>query len=230
MYHVCGVTTAGRIAVADRYCGNCGHELRTDDRVCPNCWRAIHETAVVPTPGDLLGLLARLLHLVAGSECWRAHLVAIRGIREGSEIVGGDEAVLVLGKNKVRASPTWSRQRCTPRPTARRRSGELRRRSGCWLTRRKRRRRESCWPDGDAIRAPAFHKRCSVATRSRTDRAESPYASWPWYSVGCMLSPAHEVNLDYLNPHRSVPGYNPGGSHTSDRSECGNDASSRCHL
>jgi zinc ribbon protein len=36
--------------MADRYCGNCGHELRVDDRFCPNCGRAITETAHVPTP------------------------------------------------------------------------------------------------------------------------------------------------------------------------------------
>jgi hypothetical protein len=34
----------------DRYCRNCGHELRGDDRFCPNCGRSIHETARVPTP------------------------------------------------------------------------------------------------------------------------------------------------------------------------------------
>jgi hypothetical protein len=36
--------------VADRYCRNCGHELRQDDRFCPGCGRAVHETAHVPTP------------------------------------------------------------------------------------------------------------------------------------------------------------------------------------
>ena len=36
--------------MADRYCGNCGHELRQDDRFCPNCGRPVHETAHVPTP------------------------------------------------------------------------------------------------------------------------------------------------------------------------------------
>lgn len=34
----------------DRYCGNCGHELRVDDRFCPGCGRATHQTARVPTP------------------------------------------------------------------------------------------------------------------------------------------------------------------------------------
>jgi zinc-ribbon domain len=33
----------------DRYCRNCGHELRPDDRFCPNCGQPVHETAVVPT-------------------------------------------------------------------------------------------------------------------------------------------------------------------------------------
>ena len=36
--------------MADRYCGNCGHELAEDDRFCPNCGRPVHETAQVPTP------------------------------------------------------------------------------------------------------------------------------------------------------------------------------------
>jgi hypothetical protein len=36
--------------VADRYCGNCGHELREENRFCPNCGRPVHETAHVPTP------------------------------------------------------------------------------------------------------------------------------------------------------------------------------------
>jgi hypothetical protein len=36
--------------VADRYCGNCGQELRQDDRFCPSCGRPVHETAHVPTP------------------------------------------------------------------------------------------------------------------------------------------------------------------------------------
>jgi hypothetical protein len=36
--------------MADRYCGNCGHELAEGDRFCPNCGRPVHETARVPTP------------------------------------------------------------------------------------------------------------------------------------------------------------------------------------
>jgi hypothetical protein len=33
-----------------RYCSNCGHELSPEDQFCPNCGRAVHETATVPTP------------------------------------------------------------------------------------------------------------------------------------------------------------------------------------
>ncbi len=36
--------------MADRYCRNCGHELRSEDRFCPNCGRAANETARMPTP------------------------------------------------------------------------------------------------------------------------------------------------------------------------------------
>ena len=35
---------------ADRYCRNCGHELRQEDRFCPGCGRPVRETAHVPTP------------------------------------------------------------------------------------------------------------------------------------------------------------------------------------
>jgi len=35
---------------ADRYCRNCGHELRSEDRFCPNCGEPAHEAAHVPTP------------------------------------------------------------------------------------------------------------------------------------------------------------------------------------
>jgi hypothetical protein len=34
----------------ERYCRNCGQELRPDDRFCPNCGRPVHESARVPTP------------------------------------------------------------------------------------------------------------------------------------------------------------------------------------
>src|SRR5215203_1872035 len=37
-------------AVADRYCGNCGHELSPDDQFCRNCGRPVHQAARVPTP------------------------------------------------------------------------------------------------------------------------------------------------------------------------------------
>jgi hypothetical protein len=34
----------------ERYCSNCGHELRPEDRFCPNCGKPVHRTARVPTP------------------------------------------------------------------------------------------------------------------------------------------------------------------------------------
>ncbi len=36
--------------MADRFCRNCGHELRQDDRFCPGCGRPVEQTARVPTP------------------------------------------------------------------------------------------------------------------------------------------------------------------------------------
>jgi hypothetical protein len=36
--------------VADRYCSNCGQELRAGGGFCPGCGRPLHETAHVPTP------------------------------------------------------------------------------------------------------------------------------------------------------------------------------------
>jgi hypothetical protein len=36
--------------MADRFCANCGNELRQADRFCPNCGQPTHETAQVPTP------------------------------------------------------------------------------------------------------------------------------------------------------------------------------------
>jgi hypothetical protein len=36
--------------MADRFCGECGYELRPDDKFCPKCGRPVHGTAVVPTP------------------------------------------------------------------------------------------------------------------------------------------------------------------------------------
>ena len=36
--------------MADRFCGNCGQELRPDARFCGNCGKATHEVAHVPTP------------------------------------------------------------------------------------------------------------------------------------------------------------------------------------
>src|SRR5215207_9438429 len=40
----------GSFSMAQRYCTNCGAELREDDRFCPNCGRPVHETAAVSTP------------------------------------------------------------------------------------------------------------------------------------------------------------------------------------
>jgi hypothetical protein len=34
-----------------RYCTNCGHELRPEDQFCPNCGTPVHRAAQVPTPG-----------------------------------------------------------------------------------------------------------------------------------------------------------------------------------
>ncbi len=34
----------------ERYCSNCGQQLRVDEQFCPNCGRPAHETARVPTP------------------------------------------------------------------------------------------------------------------------------------------------------------------------------------
>jgi len=33
-----------------RYCSNCGQQLRPEEHVCPNCGSPGHETAHVPTP------------------------------------------------------------------------------------------------------------------------------------------------------------------------------------
>ncbi len=50
MYHVLGVATRGGVTAADRFCRNCGHELREEDAFCSGCGRPTHETASVPTP------------------------------------------------------------------------------------------------------------------------------------------------------------------------------------
>jgi hypothetical protein len=34
----------------ERYCSNCGHELRPEDRFCSNCGMPVHRGARVPTP------------------------------------------------------------------------------------------------------------------------------------------------------------------------------------
>src|SRR5215213_145444 len=38
------------VEAPQRFCGNCGHELSLEDRLCPNCGRPVHQTARVPTP------------------------------------------------------------------------------------------------------------------------------------------------------------------------------------
>ncbi len=38
------------VEAPQRYCGNCGQQLRPEEQVCPNCGRPAHETAHVPTP------------------------------------------------------------------------------------------------------------------------------------------------------------------------------------
>lgn len=45
-----GVPFGEGIALANRFCGNCGHELSPDDRFCPNCGRPVHQVTQVPTP------------------------------------------------------------------------------------------------------------------------------------------------------------------------------------
>ena len=35
--------------MVERYCSNCGQQLRLEEQVCPNCGRPAHETAHVPT-------------------------------------------------------------------------------------------------------------------------------------------------------------------------------------
>ena len=38
------------VEAPQRYCSNCGQQLRPEEQVCPNCGRLGHETAHVPTP------------------------------------------------------------------------------------------------------------------------------------------------------------------------------------
>lgn len=38
------------IALADRFCSNCGEQLKPQDRSCAGCGRPVHETARVTTP------------------------------------------------------------------------------------------------------------------------------------------------------------------------------------
>src|SRR5215203_3994631 len=34
----------------ERYCSNCGHELKPEDQFCSNCGMPVHRAARVPTP------------------------------------------------------------------------------------------------------------------------------------------------------------------------------------
>ncbi len=36
--------------MADRFCGNCGHELRPEASFCPSCGQPAHSSAQPPTP------------------------------------------------------------------------------------------------------------------------------------------------------------------------------------
>ena len=40
----------GMIEQLERYCSNCGHELRPEGRFCSNCGMPVHRAAGVPTP------------------------------------------------------------------------------------------------------------------------------------------------------------------------------------
>src|ERR687886_1791633 len=59
---MCGGRHSGRMH-GSRYCGNCGHELRTEDRFCPNWGRA----AAGEPPGSRASDRNTLLAEVANS-------------------------------------------------------------------------------------------------------------------------------------------------------------------
>src|SRR5215217_2912766 len=40
----------GRGLLANKYCRNCGQELRPDDHLCPGCRKSVHETQSLPIP------------------------------------------------------------------------------------------------------------------------------------------------------------------------------------
>jgi hypothetical protein len=40
----------GMVEQPERYCSNCGHELRPEDQFCSNCGMPVHRVARVPTP------------------------------------------------------------------------------------------------------------------------------------------------------------------------------------
>src|SRR5215212_11074795 len=40
----------GMVEQPERYCSNCGHELKPEDQFCSNCGMPVHRAARVPTP------------------------------------------------------------------------------------------------------------------------------------------------------------------------------------
>ncbi len=51
VYHAFEAATREGVAVAVRhYCGECGHELKPEDRFCSNCGSPIYQPTRVPTP------------------------------------------------------------------------------------------------------------------------------------------------------------------------------------
>jgi hypothetical protein len=103
------------IAVADRYCGNCGEKLEPEDKSCPGCDRPAHETAHAPqangrvphaqaaarprrewrngaaqdsTRGPMWGMLVAFVVLVAGETAQRMLLAAPGGTFASRLVVG----------------------------------------------------------------------------------------------------------------------------------------------
>src|SRR5215207_2007934 len=62
----------GSILMAQRYCTNCGAELREDDRFCPNCGRPVHETAAVSTPEADVPVPPPPSHRAEETDAWQA--------------------------------------------------------------------------------------------------------------------------------------------------------------
>jgi hypothetical protein len=50
---MCAGWLLGEGVVEDRYCGNCGHALKPDDKFCSGCGKPVHETARVSTAEDV---------------------------------------------------------------------------------------------------------------------------------------------------------------------------------